>query len=298
MVLFLTPPKKRVRDESSPKTFGLLYDSEAKTKSATEPPNKKTRGATYHSEYGTINYLYLLIHVKMLVLPFDAHNHIHMGASPPQAALGQGETTARLGGLAIMSTHPRDFARVLELSESLPLLAVEQSEMEEPLRVVPCFGIHPWWLAELTDEDWPHKSTTGADADASPQWLRQMETLLTENPNSIVGEIGLDGFHFDPDTRELSCPMETQVRAFELQMQLAARLQRPVSIHTVQCFGPLMNALSRLKKKGQLPPRVYFHAFGGKVGTVDQVLALCGRKLGQVYFGFAPVVSECRVELT
>ena len=228
----------------------------------------------------------------MRVLSFDAHNHIHMGPSPPPVAIGQGETT-RLGGCAIMSTHPRDFDRVLQLSKSLPLHHAEENKAEESLRVVPCFGIHPWWLAELTDEDWALSSTPGVDdADPSPKWLQQMETLLTENPNSIVGEIGLDGFHFDPKTRQLSCPMETQVRAFELQMQLAARLRRPVSIHTVQCFGPLMNSLSHLKKKGPLPPRMYFHAFGGKVGTVDQVLALCGRKMGQVYFGFAPVVSE------
>eukprot|EP00977_Amphora_coffeiformis_P019534 scaffold7349_cov173-Amphora_coffeaeformis.AAC.15 len=221
-----------------------------------------------------------------------------MGPSPPLVAIGQGETTTRLGGCAIMSTHPRDFARILHLSETLPLQA-EQNEREESLRVVPCFGIHPWWLAELTDKDWaPSNTHSDDDADPSPEWLQQMETMLTENPNSIVGEIGLDGFHFDPDTHELACPMETQVNAFELQMQLAARLQRPVSIHTVQCFGPLMNALSRLKKQGQLPPRMYFHAFGGKVGTVDQVLALCGRKRGQVYFGFAPVVSECIVALS
>lgn len=240
----------------------------------------------------------------MRMLPFDAHNHIHMGPSPPHVALGHGDPTTttptQLGGLAIMSTHPRDFAGVLQLSETLPANLQVQNEpaaREEPLRVVPCLGIHPWWLAELSDDDWaattPERSgCEDNEGSVAPRFLVEMETLLVENPHAIVGEIGLDGFHFDPDTRELSCPMETQVEAFELQMQLAARLQRPVSIHTVQCFGPLMDALSRLKKKGQMPPRMYFHAFGGKVGTVDQVLALCGRKLGQVYFGFAPVVSE------
>ena len=75
-------------------------------------------------------------------------------------------------------------------------------------------------------------------------------------------------------------------------MEIAARLHRPVSIHVVQCFGPLMGALSKLKKSAHgLPPKVYFHAFGGKVGTIDQLLALCGKQPGQVYFGFAPVVN-------
>lgn len=58
-----------------------------------------------------------------------------------------------------------------------------------------------------------------------------------------------------------------------------------------------MQALSNLKKKktshlNPLPPRMYFHAFGGRVGTVDQLLALCGREKGKVYFGFAPVISK------
>ena len=246
----------------------------------------------------------------MQLLPFDAHNHIHMGPSPPMVAIGgQGPDEMQLGGLAIMSTHTRDFEQVLHLSERLPRLKQQQEQQQtEPLVVVPGFGIHPWWLADLTDQDWEPCRNSGADGlnhhgnnDSStptqPQWLQKMETLLLENPQSIVGEIGLDGFHFDPHTRELVCPMTRQVHAFELQMQLAARTQRPVSIHTVQCFGPLMQILSKLKKQKQLPPRMYFHAFGGKTGTVDQLLALCGRKLGQVYFGFAPVISKCKTAL-
>lgn len=86
--------------------------------------------------------------------------------------------------------------------------------------------------------------------------------------------------------------MTVQIEAFRLQMELAARLKRPVSIHGVQCFGALFDTLSLLKKSSVgLPPKIYFHAFGGKVGTVDQLSAICGRNLGQCYFGFAPVVN-------
>jgi Tat protein secretion system quality control protein TatD with DNase activity len=80
-------------------------------------------------------------------------------------------------------------------------------------------------------------------------------------------------------------------------MELAARLERPVSIHTVQCFGPLFATISQIKKtqikKGPnvLPPKMYFHAFGGKMGTIEQILALCGRQAGKVYFGFAPIIN-------
>ena len=237
-----------------------------------------------------------------MILPFDAHNHVHMGPTNPlQALVGNTDAVppsgskneANVSGMAIMSTHPRDFERVLSLSKTLPL------EVEGHVQVVPCFGIHPWFLHEVSDEDWegsadPQDSTTGG----TPKWKREMEDHLTANPKAIVGEIGLDGFHFDPDTEKLVSPMEKQVQAFRTQMELAARLNRPVSIHTVQCFGPLFDTITQIKKDAKknnlspaLPPKIYFHAFGGKIGTIDQLLAMCGRKPGQVYFGFAPIIN-------
>lgn len=179
-----------------------------------------------------------------------------------------------------MSTHPRDFDRVLQLSRELP--------MQRPgVQVVPCFGVHPWFLHELTEQDWHVLEPCQL-----PKWIVEIERIVTSTPGAIVGEIGLDAFHFDPVTEELVSPMDKQVEAFRLQMELAARLDKPVSVHGVQCFGTLMPILSQLKKsKTKLPPKIYFHAFGGKAGTVDQLTALCGRAMGRVYFGFAPVIN-------
>jgi TatD DNase family protein len=228
----------------------------------------------------------------MLLLPFDAHNHIHLGRTAATDAL------PGLGGMAIMATHPRDFDRVLELSRTLPVASCRQDD--DDVVVVPCLGVHPWFVVELSAADWaltdPHDNDgTDGSNDLLPTWLVQLETLLVQHPRATVGEIGLDGFRFDAATQQLVCPMERQVTALRLQLELAARLQRPVSIHVVQAFGPLMTCLADLKKKKKhgpvLPPRLYFHAFGGKLGTVDQLLALCGREPGQVYFGFAPLVS-------
>lgn len=229
--------------------------------------------------------------VRMTLLPFDSHNHVHMGPTEPlRALLGPMATSqtndnnpaaAFISGMAIMSTHPRDYARVLQISHEL-------SNQRPGVRIVPCFGVHPWWLHELRDEDWerPNLSTQ------RPRWINQLEDLLLSNSDSIVGETGLDGFHFDPVTKDLVSSMEKQVEAFRLQMELAARLKRPVSLHGVQAFGPLLETLSLLKNSDVgLPPKIYFHAFGGKVGTVDQVTAICGRDPGRCFFGFAPVVN-------
>ena len=221
-----------------------------------------------------------------MILPFDAHNHVHMGpASPVEALLAPSDSstpTVALSGMALMSTHPRDWGRVRSLAAELP-------STHPRVKVVPCFGVHPWHLHEVTPDDW---ESSGESSESLPRWVQAMEEYLMATPNSIVGEIGLDGFHFDPITKVLVSPMEKQLEAFRYQLELAARLERPVSIHAVQCFGPLMETMSRLKKSRHgLPPKTYFHAFGGKSGTVDQLLALCGRDIGRVYFGFAPVVN-------
>jgi Tat protein secretion system quality control protein TatD with DNase activity len=177
--------------------------------------------------------------------------------------------------MAIMSTCPRDYRGVSQLTESLP-------KQVPGVRIVPGYGVHPWFLHELTQRDWEASS-------AIPKWVKELDEWIDASPNAIVGEIGLDGARYDPNTGDLPTSMDRQVIAFEAQMEIAARRRRPVSLHAVQCWGPMMTVLSRLKKSYSLPPRMYFHAFGGKEGTVDQLLALCGRET--TYFGFAPVIN-------
>lgn len=212
-------------------------------------------------------------------LPFDAHNHVHMGPSSPLLALESASNgNALLSGMALMSTHPRDYPKVSHLTTSLP-------NQVPGTRIVPCYGVHPWFLHELSERDWELSSSSGM-----PNFIQSLDELIASTPNAMVGEIGLDKLRYDPVTLDLPTCMETQVLALEAQLEIACRRRRPVSIHCVQAFGQLMNVLSRVKKKKVgLPPKVYFHAFGGKVGTVDQLLALCGRD--STYFGFAPVIN-------
>lgn len=199
-------------------------------------------------------------------LPFDAHNHVHLGPSSALSSLLSGGT---LRGMAIMSTHPRDFDQVSHLATSYT--------SSSSLHIVPCFGVHPWFLG---------------DEPLESNWIETLTTHLETTPHSIVGEIGLDGFHFHPDAPdELAVPMERQVEVFEHQMKVAHQLQRPVSLHAVQSWGPLMNSLAKLKKNKTFPPSIYFHAFGGKAGTTDQLLALCRQANCEAFFGFAPCVN-------
>jgi Tat protein secretion system quality control protein TatD with DNase activity len=146
--------------------------------------------------------------------------------------------------------------------------------------VIACYGIHPWWLHELIREHelWEVYPTSNShhnhhhhhehsdidnnshiskmnhnadcDLDTShtipnfsqfPMWVHQLKDALIDTPNSVIGEIGLDGYHYDPITKELSCSISNQMIAFRYQMIVGYLLQRPVCIHCVQCYGPLLS---------------------------------------------------------
>ncbi len=95
--------------------------------------------------------------------------------------------------------------------------------------VVPFLGTHPWY-ADRHDPE-------------------RLEALLTAAPECGVGEIGLDALR----------PVPGQEEVFSSQAALAARLNRPCTVHCVRAFDVL---LPRLKRK-PLPPVFLFHSFGG-----------------------------------
>uniref|UniRef100_A0A7S4EIR1 TatD related DNase n=1 Tax=Pseudo-nitzschia australis TaxID=44445 RepID=A0A7S4EIR1_9STRA len=252
-----------------------------------------------------------------------------------------------LSGMAIMATHPRDFSTILGLEQEIQqqqtqtegkdtntVNACISNHLEESMKILPCLGVHPWFLHELDpDVDWALVSSSLDNDELVPKWTAELEELLQRNPRAPVGEIGLDGFHFRSEggTQELTTPMDKQIEAFLLQLKIATRLQRPVSLHCVRAMGKIMDALDEVASENHkrwvakvekgvwnheddelmvLPPRIYFHAFGGKASTVTQLIKTLEKprriKLPQsntkqkkfvkitptkVYFGFAPPVN-------
>ena len=79
----------------------------------------------------------------VMLLPYDAHNHIQLGPTPLQSVIVNNNNSSGnffqicLSGMAVMSTHPRDFQSVLQLRQQYPT-------------ILPCLGVHPWFLHELT----------------------------------------------------------------------------------------------------------------------------------------------------
>lgn len=200
-------------------------------------------------------------------------------------------------GLSLMSTQPRDFIPVTIMCREL-----EKKLSLNPTNCVPSFGVHPWFLHLAEQDANAYTGTTSSSVNNTyidckePSskfwWEEYMRQSLLDNPGAAVGEIGLDGARYDPTTGNLYTAMDRQVDAFELQLRLAVELKRVVSIHAVRAWGPLLDTLNKKfgKKKGDKPPRMYFHAFGGKPSVVNQINAAC-MGTEEVFYGFAPCVN-------
>ena len=198
----------------------------------------------------------------------------------------------RVGGMAVMSTQPRDFVAVNAICDELGSAGVV---------TIPCYGVHPWFLHEAEADrppaaDASRRGAAGDDDDGDDGddfwWEQCLTQSLLNRPNACVGEIGLDSARYDPATGAPFTPMPRQLRALELQLRIATELSRPVSIHAVRAWGPMLDLLNKRfgKKKGDKPPRMYFHAFGGKPSVVDQIDAAC-RGTSEVFYGFAPIIN-------
>jgi TatD DNase family protein len=155
---------------------------------------------------------------------YDAHNHLQDEHLEPYCA--EILTAAECEGIRKMVVNgasESDWADVAALAAS--------SQM-----VIPSFGYHPWYVRER-----------------SPQWQDRLIKRLDQYPLAGVGEIGLDRWIKDHNLPE-------QEEVFVWQLRLAAKRNRPVSIHCLQAWGRLLELLRREPR-----PDCGFvlHSFGG-----------------------------------
>jgi len=116
-------------------------------------------------------------------------------------------------------------------------------------------GVHPHSAAEVT-----------------PQVLEELTVLAGEPKVCAIGEIGLD-YHYD------FSPRQAQREAFDLQLQLAARLNLPVIIHSREATQDTMELLRRYRPKGIV------HCFSGALEMAKEVLDL------GMYLGFTGALT-------
>jgi TatD DNase family protein len=127
------------------------------------------------------------------------------------------------------------------------------------------FGYHPWYLDEASDL-----------VAGGTQWLEKLRAVLKERPDAFVGEIGLDKVK-GPD-------METQLKAFEAQLDIAVEFGRPVSVHCVRSWGPMLTLLTK-RPATALPPAFLFHGFTGSTEFVNSLMKMPKKKATKFYFG-------------
>lgn len=108
----------------------------------------------------------------------------------------------------VCGTSPADWEQVARLAE-------------EDQRVIPFFGLHPW---HVTPETWMRD-------------LRLLNAFLMRFPHAGIGETGLD------KCRRGIPDLPLQLEALHGQLELAARLNRPVALHCCRAWGSLAAAV-------------------------------------------------------
>ena len=177
--------------------------------------------------------------------------------------------------MAIFDTHAHymrsDFGGELEpLLDGLPdkgvervlAIGVEIETSEEEIALAEKYpyiwaavGIHPGHVSEIPEN-----------------WEAELERLLGHPKVAALGEIGLD-YHYDNAQREL------QQRIFRRQLEIAAKHNKPVVIHSRDASGDTMEILREYR------PRGVMHCFSGSAETAKEVI-----KLG-MYIGFTGVLT-------
>ncbi|MEA2069633.1 MAG: TatD family hydrolase, partial [Verrucomicrobiota bacterium] len=164
---------------------------------------------------------------------FDCHNHIQDGRLFPM--LGKVMQRARTAGVVAMGVKgccEADWPNVVRILETCD-------------GIYPAFGLHPWFIA-----------------DRSPDCYQALEKLLREYPRSSVGEIGIDHAIDDRDDAD-------QESVFLAQLEIARRLERPVTIHCRRAWGRLIELLDGF---GKLPRGMLIHCFGGSAEVARELV--------------------------
>lgn len=144
-------------------------------------------------------------------------------------------------------TSPGDWEEVLALAA-------------ENKGVIPCFGLHPWFLKE-----------------GAPGWLEELERFLLRFP-SCVGEIGLDGGKNGTDPAR-------QEGVFAAQLRLAKKLGRPASVHCVKAWGRMLAII-----KEEKPGPFMFHSYSGPAEMAAGFASL------GAYFSFSGAIMDAKRE--
>jgi TatD DNase family protein len=185
---------------------------------------------------------------------YDAHNHLQ----DERLRMELPTIVQQLEGLPVCKavvngTRPEDWGAVAQLAREYEW-------------VVPSYGLHPWYVNQNCESR-----------------LSELGSYL-KNPGASVGEIGLDRWIKGYD-------IEQQERAFVLQLKLARKLGRPVTIHCLKAWGRLLEIL----REEDLPCGFLLHSYGGPAEMVPIFVQLGGYFSLSGYFAHERKRRQCEV---
>lgn len=179
----------------------------------------------------------------------DAHCHLHdVRLLPYLERLLIEIPAAGIATLVTNGTHPDDWEAVAQLVTLAPGL------------IVPAYGVHPWRVPSVPAD-----------------WRDQLRARLEADPRATVGEIGLDAWIENYD-------LDAQLHVFRVQLELAAELERPVTIHCLRAWGALLATLRSLPKR---PPSVLIHSPGASPEIIRMLARLGAFFSASGYYGAA-----------
>jgi len=180
---------------------------------------------------------------------YDAHQHFHFPALQPHREQVEADLRGSgLQGAVVNGTCEEEWPEVAALARTRAWIR-------------PSFGVHPW------------------DAgNRAPAWQARLRAALAAEPRAAVGEIGLDRWitdHLAPDDPRLAglrvAPLAEQVEVCAWQLELAAELDRPASLHCLHAIGPLHDLLRTARR----PARGFLlHAYSGPPDLVAPLAEL------------------------
>ena len=132
----------------------------------------------------------------------------------------------------------------IDSSETESMLALEQ---RFPGVCIAMMGLHPCYVKENVTAELAHVKS----------WLVKRDFVA-------IGEIGLD-FYWDKTFTN------QQYEAFDIQMQWALELNRPIVIHTRNAMQETINRVKPFAQKGL---KGIFHCFSGSAESAKQIIDL------------------------
>jgi TatD DNase family protein len=162
----------------------------------------------------------------------DAHNHLqHAALRPYLAEILSTIRALPVNFMVVNGTAESDWEKVAKMAKELSF-------------VIPSFGLHPWFLAERSEN-----------------WEERLRTHLTQK-SCAIGEVGLDLWMQNSD-------LQLQKKILKTHMELATEFQRPITIHCLRAWSELLELLPTVP----IPDCGFLlHSYSGPARMIEKFL--------------------------